>query len=73
VVEGKEITNLGGQLRPTFGAHFCDQANLPGCYLWTTWDESGLFVIAGDLSDWVRRDLQGLVDQLVNDYLAVNP
>ncbi len=44
-----------------------------GCSLFTTWDQSGIYTTGSPLPDSVRGNLADLMDQLVNDYLTVNP
>lgn len=45
-----------------------------GCLLTTTWSRGGLYLRPGlPLANSVRDDLAGMMDELVNDYLAVNP
>ncbi len=48
-------------------------ASAGGCSLLMTWDRGGLFTARGSLPDSVRENLAELMDELVNDYLAVNP
>ncbi len=43
------------------------------CSWFATWETGGLVKGPGSLSDLVRRDLAELMDELVNDYLTVNP
>ena len=43
------------------------------CLVRQTWDVGGLYLTGKDLSDSVRGNVAELMDQLVNDYLAVNP
>ncbi len=44
-----------------------------GCSAFTTWDVDNLYTTGKNLSDSVRGSLAKLMDQLVNDYLTVNP
>ena len=44
-----------------------------GCSGFTTWDVGVLSITPDNLADSVRGNLAELMDQLVNDYLAVNP
>ncbi len=44
-----------------------------GCSLFTTWDQSGIYTTGSPLPDSVHGNLADLMDQLVNDYLTVNP
>ncbi len=44
-----------------------------GCSLFTTWETTGQSVTPDNLADSVRGYLAELMDELVNDYLAVNP
>ncbi len=44
-----------------------------GCSGFTTWDVGVLSITPDNLADSVRGNLAELMDQLVNDYLAMNP
>lgn len=46
---------------------------LGGCSFFTTWDGGWLFMTPDNLANSVRGNLVEPMDQLVNDYLAVNP
>ncbi len=48
-------------------------ARLGRCAFLTTWEAGGVYTTEQPLPDSVRGNLAALMDQLVNDYLAVNP